>query len=81
MAKKNYLGPGQSASMKLRRAYLDLSDELRQCRPLGPEYERLEALLLQIDVTHLALFRKPVREDLQMHVCGVMQVERKTPPP
>jgi len=81
MVKMRYLGPGPSGSMTLKRAYVDLARVKMECRPGGPEYARLEALLAQIDATHLALFKRPAREPAGFHVCGVVQTAREGPDP
>ncbi len=57
-----YLGPDHSTRMKLRRAYIDLRVESDRCRPLGPEYQTIIALMRQIDATCQALFGEPVAE-------------------
>lgn len=79
MVKMRYLGPGSAGSMTLKRAYVDLARVKQTCSPGGPEYARLEALLSEIDATHLALFKAPAREAVGMHVCGVMQTDTRRP--
>jgi len=70
MVKRNYLGPSHECSMKLRRAYLDLRVELGSCRPLGPEYKAVEAVLGQINETHRLLFKTPCATSLPAHETG-----------
>lgn len=63
--RKTYIGPGHEASMKLKRAYSDLSAELSRCRPLGPDYQRIERVLGELNACHVDLFGKPVKEPAQ----------------
>lgn len=79
MVKMRYLGPGSAGSMTLKRAYVDLSRVKMECRPGGAEYARLEALLSEIDATHVQLYGRPAREAAGMHVCGVMQTAKGPP--
>lgn len=72
-----YMGPGSAGSMTLMRAYVDLHRIKQTCSPGGADYARLEALLAEIDATHLALFKRPAREPAGMHVCGVMQTTQR----
>lgn len=75
-----YLGPDHVTAMKLRRVVVDLQAEKKKCRPFGPEFDRLEALLVQIDAVHQAFFGKPARETAGQHVCGVAQTVKSPPP-
>lgn len=70
MVKVNYLGPGFQCRMKLRRAYSDLHAERLRCRPLGPDYDAITALMVQIDITHRALFGEPATEPMRGHVAN-----------
>lgn len=67
---KNYLGPNQATSMKLKRAHSDLADELSRCRPMGPEYQRITAFLREVDACHQDLFGRPVKEAVPADRCG-----------
>lgn len=79
MVKTRYLGPPQALSMKLKRAAVDLHEEKRSLAPGGTDFARLEALLHEINATHLAIFKTLAREPLPMHVCGVVQTSKKPP--
>lgn len=62
MVKVRYLGPDHFTRMKLRRAYIDLREESGKCRPMGPEYQAITALMGQIDATCRELLGEPVAE-------------------
>lgn len=60
MVQVAYTPPGPSARMKLRRAHMDVAEEMNRVRPLSPEYKTLEGLAGQIAASYLELFGEPI---------------------
>ena len=70
MVRMRYLGPGHECRATLKRAYLDLEQQLRQCRPFKADYLTLTALLEQIGEAHQKLFNEPVRPPMRDDVAN-----------